>query len=182
MVGDSYINRLEARARTRQLESTVGASKVQKVKWMGQGGMKWQQLLPKIQYAALHNAAPKAIVVHVGSNDLAYQKGVVLIHNMKDDLSNLVQTFTNSAIFVSAMLPRIVWSGTQVPDKMDSKRKFINRVIRRFIKYNGRGVFIDHPEITSDTPGLYKPDGAHLSDIGSDILMLDIREALQDQL
>ena len=101
--------------------------------------MKWQQLLPKIQYAALHNAAPKAIVVHVGSNDLAYQKGVVLIHNMKDDLSNLVQTFTSSAIFVSAMLPRIVWSGTQVPDKMESKRKFINRVIRRFIKYNGGG-------------------------------------------
>ena len=54
--------------------------------------MKWQQLLPKIQYAALHNAAPKAIVVHVGSNDLAYQKGVVLIHNMKDDLSNLVHS------------------------------------------------------------------------------------------
>ena len=133
--------------------------------------MKWQQLLPKIQYAALHNAAPKAIVVHVGSKDLAYQKGVVLIHNMKDDLSNLVQTFTSSAIFVSAMLPRIVWSGTQVPDKMESKRKFINRVIRRFIKYNGRGVFIDHPEITSDTPGLYKPDGVHLSDIGSDILI-----------
>ena len=140
--------------------------------------MKWQQLLPKIQYAALHNAAPKAIVVHVGSNDLAYQKGVVLIHNMKDDLSNLVQTFTSSAIFVSAMLPRIVWSGTQVPDKMEPKRKFINRVIRRFIKYNGSF----HPEITSDTPGLYKPDGVHLSDIGSDILMLDIREALQDQL
>ena len=101
--------------------------------------MKWQQLLPKIQYAALRNVAPKAIVVHVGSNDLAYQKGVVLIHNMKDDLNNLVQTFTNSAIFVSAMLPRIIWSGTQVPDKMEPKRKFINRVIRRFITYNGKG-------------------------------------------
>ena len=143
--------------------------------------MKWQQLLPKIQYAALHNAAPKAIVVHVGSNDLAYQKGVVLIHNMKDDLSNLVQTFTSSAIFVSAMLPRIVWSGTQVPDKMESKRKFINRVIRRFIKYNGRGSLLIIQKL-HDTPGLYKPDGVHLSDIGSDILMLDIREALQDQL
>ena len=147
MVGDSYINRLEARAKVRQLKRTVGASKVQNVKWMGQGGMKWQQLLPKIQYAALRSAAPKAIVVHVGSNDLAYQKGVVLIHNMKDDLNNLVQPFTNSAIFVSAMLPRIVWSGTQVPDKMEPKRKFINRVIRRFITYNGRGVFIDHRKL-----------------------------------
>ena len=103
--------------------------------------MKWQQLLPKIRYAALHNAAPKAIMVHVGSNDIAYQKGVVLIHNMKDGLNNLVQTFSNSTIFVSAMLARIVWSGTQVPDKMDPKRKFINRVIRRFITYNGRGSY-----------------------------------------
>ena len=65
---------------------------------------------------------------------------------------------------------------------MEPKRKFINRVIRRFRTYNGRGVFIDHPEITADTPGLYKPDGVHLSDIGSDIFMLDIREALQDRL
>ena len=44
------------------------------------------------------------------------------------------------------------------------------------------GVFIDHLEITADTPGLYKSDGVHLSDIGSDIFMLDIREALQDRL
>ena len=59
-------------------------------------------------------------MVHVGSNDLVYQKGVVLIHSMKDDLNTLVQTLTNSTIFVSAILPGIVWSRTQVPDKMDS--------------------------------------------------------------
>lgn len=144
--------------------------------------MKWHQLLPKLQYAALHNAVPKAIVIHVGSNDLANLKGVAIIHNMKEDLINIIQTYTNSTIFVSAMLPRIVWSSTPVPDKMEAKRKFINRVIRRFVMYNGRGVFIDHPEITADTPGLYITDGVHLSDIGSDILMLDIREALQDRL
>ena len=48
--------------------------------------------------------------------------------------------------------------------------------------YKNCGVFIEHPGVTSDISGLYDINGIHLSDIGSDIFMLDIREALRNIL
>ena len=48
--------------------------------------------------------------------------------------------------------------------------------------YKNRDVFIEHPDITSDIPGLYDRDGIHLSDIGSHIFMLDTRKALRNIL
>ena len=48
--------------------------------------------------------------------------------------------------------------------------------------YKNRGVFIEHPDITSDIPGLYDRYCIPLSDIGSGIFMLDIREALRNIL
>lgn len=179
VAGDSYITRLEERAYNRRIQSNLGASNVQMVHWIHEPGMHWPRLRPEIQFHALHNYPPRAIVIHVGSNDLAKVKSVVSVHDMKDDLQHLVDTYPNTKIMFSAMFPRIVWTRTKNPEKMEPKRKEINRVIRRFMQYKGRGVFIEHPEITTDTPGLYGRDGIHLSDIGSDIFMLDIREALR---
>ena len=182
MVGDSYITRLEERAYTRHIELNLDASNVQCVQWIHIPGMKRSQLLKEIQFPAVYSHSPRAIVIHVGSNDLATVKGVVTIHAMKDDLLHLIDTFPNTRIMFSAMFPRLVWTRTKNPEKMESKRKDINRVIRRFLQYQNRGVFIEHPEITTDTPGLYATDGIHFSDIGSDIFMLDVREALRIQM
>ena len=182
VAGDSYITKLQIRAYNRHIEYNLGASNVQNVQWIHEPGMHWPKLLPEIQFHALHSYPPRAMIIHVGSNDLATVKGVELIHTMKEDIQHLVDTYPNTKIMFSAMFPRMVWTRTNNPEKMEPKRKFINRVIRRFLQYQGRGVFIEHPEITSDTPGLYDRDGVHLSDIGSDIFMLDIREALRINL
>ena len=100
---------------------------------------------------------------------------------MKADLQHLVNNFPNTKI-ISTMFPRIVWTRTKNPEKMDSKRKFINRVFRMFMLLKNRGVFIEHTDITYDIPGLYDRDDFHLSDIGSDIFMLDIRGDLRNIL
>ena len=94
--------------------------------------------------------------------DLAKVKGVISIHfvdtypndlvKVKDVVSfHLVDTY----LMFSAMFTRMVWTRIQNPEKMEPKRKFLNRVISRVLQYQGRGVFIEHPEITSDTPCLY---------------------------
>ncbi len=41
------------------------------------------------------------------------------------------------------------------------------------------GTFVAQPDIITDTPGLYLPDGVHLSDVGLDLFALNLTEALR---
>ena len=160
---------------------TLCAQNVQNVKWIEQPGMNWLQLQPEIKFQAIHSILPRAIAMHVGSNDVIQVKGVLSIQNMEADLQNLVNIFPNTKIMFSAMFPHILWTRKK-SRKREPKRKFINRVIRRLMLCKTRGVFNEHTNITCDILGLYDSDGIHISGIGSDKFMLDIHETLRNIL
>ena len=147
MADDSYIIKLEKWAYDRYIGSTLAARNVQHVKWIHRPGMHWHELLPNIQYQAIHSYPPQAIVIHVGSNDLPKDKGVNTIRQMRDDLQHLVDNFPNTKIMFSAMLPRMVWTGTKVLEKMELKRKFIKTVIRRFLLYKITVYLLNIPKL-----------------------------------
>ena len=112
VAGDSYISKLEKRAKTRHIHSSLGA---QNVKWIEQPGLNWLQLQPEIQFQAIHSIPPRAIVIHVGSNDLVQVKGVVIILSMKADLQHLVNNTLNTKITsFSATFPRTVLTKTKI--------------------------------------------------------------------
>ena len=143
--------------------------------------MKWERLLAEIQYLALHHAPPKAIIIHVGSNDLCDVKCNVMRQVMRKDLLELHSLLPNVKLLTSAMLPRLSWPAFFPLDKAEKKGKHLNRFLRRITNFLG-GDFITHDEINAETPGFYFRDGIHLSDVGCDMFLLAIKESIENIL
>ena len=143
--------------------------------------MRRARLQHQVQYLSLYHQNPKAILIHLGSNDLTSQKSVEIRHAMKADIISLFKTFTNTKIIVSALLPRLIWRSKIPIILLEKKRKAINKFVRRLVEHEG-GIFIRHDDISVDTPGLYFQDGVHLSDVGNDLFILGITDALERAL
>lgn len=142
--------------------------------------MRWADLKPKVQWLAQHNEAPRAILVHLGGNDLGQTVGCCLEHAIKQDLAFIQCMFPKCKIIFSQVVPRLVWTQTEIPPrKIEIKRRHLNRCARRLVINLLKGIYVAHPDITTDTPGFYLPDGVHLSDVGLDLFTLSLTEALQ---
>ena len=166
------------RASFRGMEEKLGIQAIQGIKWCGARGMKWRQLSHTIQLLGLHLPCPRAIVIHVGSNDI----GSVPCHNLRRvirrDLFAIHNLFPTAVVIVSALLPRLNWDRSFIlDDKVEKKRKLLNSFMKRLVSGMG-GNFITHEEITADTPGLYRGDGVHLSDVGNDLFLMELNDAL----
>ena len=179
ITGDSYIHWAEQRATYRNNSKDLDVDRVSCIKWSGQRGMRWEQLMHKIQYLSLYNPPPKVLIIHVGCNDIASVRCNVMRNAIRNDILELSNLFPSTNLILSAMLPRRNWSRSDMPlDKIERKRKLLNRFMRRLVSYLG-GIFIAHEDIKADTPGFYFADGIHLSDIGNDLFLLSIKEALE---
>ena len=55
----------------------------------------------------MHNAAPSAIMLHLGSNDIGSVRCNVLLQVFRQDI--LAKMFPTAVLLVSAMLPRMAW-------------------------------------------------------------------------
>ena len=178
IIGDSYIHWAERRAWIRHLSNDLGVAAVERIKWDGTRGMRWAQLRQRLQHLALFNPAPKVILLHVGGNDLGLTKGVVLRRAIKDDIQSISEMYPNVKLIVSGLVPRMAWPRSEWPvPKVEKVRKYVNNFTRRLVAHAG-GMFIQHADITPETPGFYFRDGVHLSDIGTDLFLFNIKEAL----
>ena len=84
---------------------------------------------------------------------------------------------------VFSHVPSPVWTRTKNPEKNWNLRKSLSIGLSAGLCYTKIVVlYNEHPDITNDIPGLYDRDGIQLSDIGSHIFMVDIREALRNIL
>jgi len=141
--------------------------------------MKWSQLRQDIQYMAMYNSAPKVLFIHVGSNDIGSVKCSVLRQSFKSDILAIHELFPSTILCISAMLPRRDWSRSSIPaDKIEKKRKLLNRFLRRQALHFG-GRFVAHEEIKSDTKGFYYEDDIHMSDVGNDLFIMALRDTLE---
>lgn len=181
-VGDSYIKRLHQNVIRRGMSDNMGVGNVAHIRWIGVSGMRWNSLKNKIQYTALHNPPPRAVIVHLGSNDIELVKSHELERDMRQDLAFLHSTFPRSRIIVSAALPRLVWSRSDTPiNLIERKRTHLNRCIRRFVINMIGGIFVAHDNIvhSENKQDLYLSDGVHLSDTATDMFAANFSEVLR---
>ena len=178
-IGVSLISHLSDRAAFRASSNLGLANK--KVHWLGTSSMHWRDLIPKFQLAMMFIPPPVMILVHVGGNDLVTMRQGKLIKNIKKDMQYLASVFSTAKIIWSDILPRKSWRGVEPTqgnlDKMNSKRKRINRAGRQVARNLLQGRSIIH-EIDITTNGLYKSDGVYLTSIGNDIILNTFQEAL----
>lgn len=176
-MGDSYIYWARYRANHNGFANNLGIEGIREVAWMGQRGMHWPRLMPRLQYEIIHRPLPAMIVIHLGGNDLCDIGSATLDHNIRDDVQAIRELLPNTTLVFSSMIQRINYSGAQSAAAIDRKRKHANRRIRTFMSF-GRGHFIPHSNISANQPELYKADGIHLSDRGVDIFLSNIADAV----
>ncbi|XP_055017921.1 uncharacterized protein LOC129411320 [Boleophthalmus pectinirostris] len=164
IMGDSYVRRGRDRA-AETLGMNLGLPA--QIQWFGQGGLRWDRLVPTFKQELRRRSAPAVLLICCGSNDLGKIKSVELVATMKRDLLDLHRQFPCMKIFISELSERRLWRDAK-PGRINRAKNFINHVMRDFIVGLG-GCMIRHPTIKFDCPGLFNQhaeDGTEpLSDV-----------------
>ena len=113
-----------AGVRSEHKSSNLGVQCVT-VGWNGQRGMKWESFVSKLQYLSLFNAAPNAVLVHLGGNDFEHSTICQISNIIKKGLSRLKSLFPGVKVVWVDILQRIKWRDN--PDAMEHKRTRVNR-------------------------------------------------------
>ena len=170
MLGDSIIHwaghyAREQGRRNLGLSSTLG--------WYGIRGMSWVSFRHNMQLEVLFSPPPKGIFIHLGGNDVTTQSLCRIFTLIRSGLRYLRVAFPNTKIIWLDVLPRLIW----VPgSKEDKKRRRINRFGRQVVGTLKGEVLTC--EIDNMTPGFFRQDGIHLSQIGLEMLL----DAIKDKL
>lgn len=140
--------------------------------WHGKRGMRWEELLPKLQQLLKEESPPAKLVIHLGGNDLASTPTHKLERVIKEDLAQIYAWMPTTHIVWSDLTARLSYRYARDHAKVDKTRKALNNKIHVTVCQLG-GSFIRHPAINRDAPNLFRPDGVHLRDCGNDILLLN---------
>ena len=179
MVGDSLLHWGAERAELKGLKNFELETENIRVRWFGVRKMKWPDFQSRIQYLMMLKARPFMIVVHLGGNSVVDIKLRTFQKKIINDFQYMFSTYPGINFVWSDILPRLKWRGAKPSDypAMERKRGSINRTARKAVASYADGRQIIHDNF-DHTVGLFWGDGVHLSDIGSDLFLANIQEAL----
>ena len=147
------------------------------INWSGHRGLRWPALLETAASEVYRFGTPSLLILQLGENDLPGTTGRNLLQSIVADLTTLQLRLPDTLIAWSCLLERLNWRGAAAPEKVDLARRRVCKGAARFIT-SYSGLVIRHPDITHRIPALYRTDGVHLSDWGTDVWLQDIRGAL----
>lgn len=150
-----------------------------RINWMGQSGMRWKQLVPRIKEELKVKTKPPAIcVIHVGSNDLVDVPFCNLIRHVEGDLEIIHSLMPNTVIVWSNILTRLFWFGAKNLKSIENCRARVNRKGRQITIDRCQGRAIYHDDISFDRTDLFRYDGTHLSRKGNVLFLSHFGNAL----
>uniref|UniRef100_A0ABM5FLU4 1-alkyl-2-acetylglycerophosphocholine esterase n=1 Tax=Pogona vitticeps TaxID=103695 RepID=A0ABM5FLU4_9SAUR len=178
IMGHSYVHWAGRYAAESHWGSDLGLGTKAQLTWKGLRGMRWIQLC---RLAAFGQAPPDILVIHLGGNDLAQHPGKALVLDILRDLRWLQSRYPVMRIVWSTIVPRLVWKDARVALEVNMARRNVNREVCRAL-CKGLGSVIGHHRIRFDRPELFRRDGIHLSDLGLDVFLEDIKGGLRAEL
>ena len=170
MVGDSLIHWAGHYAQEQGREN-LGLP--HQLDWMGVRGMHWEQFTHKMQLKVLFSEPPKVIFIHLGGNDIELLTVCRIMNKIKSGFRYMRAAFPDCQLVWVDILPRLVWASGS-PE--DCKRRRLNRhgrLVASSLKGHQVGV-----EIDNTTPGFFRPDGIHLSQVGLEMMLDNLRDAV----
>ena len=102
----------------------------------------------------------------------------MLRKQIKETLVRLSAKFENTKLVWSQILPRFKWRSETDPKQLNNVRVRINRAVANHLIAN-KGAYVKYPELSIENEGFFKDDGVHLTDLGNDLLLFRLQEALQ---
>ena len=148
--------------------------------WLGKRGMQWKELIPTFDEYLLTRPRPQILLIQLGSNDLAILKSKELIELIRLDVLRLQALFPELILIWSEILPRCYWHFADNQVLLENTRKRTNTAVKGIFKSAiGKGFIIRNPNILSKEISLYRYDGVHLSNVGNDVYLNNIKGPLE---
>ncbi|OCT59805.1 hypothetical protein XELAEV_18000678mg [Xenopus laevis] len=130
-----------------------------------------RRLLLLLSRYADRDGPPQILVLHAGGNDLSSVPMRLLIQDIKCDWWRLMGCFLESLI---------VWS--DIVDRFTCKARVkVNREVGKFAVRTG-DLALRHMVLEEKEVGVYRRDGVHLNEIGSDIFNMSLQEGIERAL
>ena len=148
--------------------------------WVGMLGMSWINIVPIVFRSIRCFEIPRALLLHVGGNDLGNYTTKELIKHLKFAIYVVNCMLPTTSFIFSTILSRRSWRYSSNCIAMENARKRVNRVIRTFFQCNCAYV-VTHPDLEDCHTSLFK-DGVHLFFLGNDIFINIIQGALEQLL
>ncbi|XP_078503908.1 uncharacterized protein LOC144762556 [Lissotriton helveticus] len=178
IVGHSFVKWARVQAARSYFGDLLGFNdRMFNVLWKGKGGMLWRELIPCLNNNMVGGVCPDILVIHLGENDLCATKGVVLLRAMKRDLGLIKERWAGCHVFWTELIPRRIWRGAVNPRAVDRARKKVNSEVSRCCRSLGFSR-ISHRDIKFESVEFFRDDGVHLSRVGMELYLLEIREVL----
>lgn len=147
--------------------------------WQGKPGLKWGDLFIQVRHLLTMIDPPQFFILHCSGNDIgSFEKSIELIHRICPTIRSLWIILPNTKLIWSQILPRLKWRMERNHKAINKARLRINRYIAKFIISNG-GFYIRYPEIIESNVGVFDKDKVHLSQLGNDIFLYRLQQALQ---
>lgn len=152
------------------LNTTIG--------WWGIRGLTWSGFRNKYQANVLLNSPPKLIFLHLGGNDLGDHVLTTIKNNVQNEIRFLTTAFPETTFVWIDILQRLSWrEEVYCARSIEKKRKRINRWGRHQVGFLPCSDIMSM-DIGADTPGFFRQDGVHLSDVGLEFYMDYIKDAI----
>ncbi|XP_045188224.2 uncharacterized protein LOC123546100 [Mercenaria mercenaria] len=177
MIGDSIIHWAGERAKQRGREN-LRLPGDRTVRWLTIRGMKWQDFHHVIQRERLFCTPPKAIVLHLGGNDLRTWSLYKLRRVINKEIKYLYECFPDTIVIWYDILQRRNWGGCYKENvAMEKKRRRVNYFGRKAVTARSQGRTLE-TQIDFATAGFYRGDGIHLSEVGLEMFLDSLRDGL----
>ncbi|WAR28090.1 hypothetical protein MAR_013794 [Mya arenaria] len=143
--------------------------------WAGVPGLRYSQVLNIANSLRQCTPTPN---LHFGGNDLGSENCGLLRKNMKQVILALLQLFPYTNIVYTCILSRLNWRNSFNDKIMEKSRDRVNRELIHYVIQHGHKA-ITHSDFNDKLPGLFLPDGVHLSPGGKDIFLSTLQSALE---
>ncbi|MES9882581.1 MAG: SGNH/GDSL hydrolase family protein [Sedimenticola sp.] len=140
--------------------------------WYGVRGMRLRQLIHSIQLKVVFQTVPRLVVVHMGGNDILLETNFRMFNAIRSILRYIRAACPESVIVWVDILQRRQWTTAQ-----EGKRRRVNRYARQQVDRLPKGTHLTM-DIDLSTPGFYRPDGIHLSDVGLEFYLDTLRDKI----
>ena len=178
MVGHSFIKWAAIHANKRHFGNNLGLTdRGVQITWRGKGGMLWSDLRQVLNEMVTGGVTPDVLVLHLGENDLGNRRGIMILKDMKEDMQEIGKRWAGTHIMWTEWVPRRKWRGAIRPAAIDRARRKVNAEMRGFCRQRGFGM-VEHKGIIYKEAGFFRDDGVHLSLVGLEMYLLNLREAV----
>ncbi|KAJ1119884.1 hypothetical protein NDU88_008068 [Pleurodeles waltl] len=182
IVGHSFVRWAEKQASSQHFGRQLGLDGARiKISWVGKSGMRWGELLYVLAKRMEQGVCPDLLVLHLGENDVVALSGIGLLKVMKSDLGRIKERWSGTHIVWTSLVPRRVWRGAHSFRGIEEQRRKINREMRNFCKAQGISVLTHENIVVSDVE-LFRHDGVHLSFLGNEHYLLELRLCIAELL